>query len=279
MGPNGNRRHHCTTLKWLAGFFGLFVFLALARAEISAPWLAGLTTQKKPGDFTALENASFRYKFGWLGLKAGEGSVQLLVQSDGSLKAIASGGTTGWPRSLFKLDVTHECTANRSTFLPIHVSQDERYAFEDVQTTIDFNSRHVVSLRVSSKNPDAAKPRDLDYSPVFSLETAFLWVRSQPLNPGEQERMVVWANNSGYLATIRVLGREKLRFDGQDRNTIKLDLELQTIDMNLELKKHKLFKSGRGWVSDDALRIPLRVEADIFIGSVFAELESYKLGS
>jgi Protein of unknown function (DUF3108) len=278
MGPDRNRRHRRTPLNWLAGFFGLFVLVTFARAEISAPWLAGLTTQKKPGAFTALENASFRYKFGWLGLKAGEGDVQLIVQSDGTLKAIASGGTTGWPRSLFKLDVTHECTANRSTFLPIHVSQDEKYASEDVQTTIDFNSRHVVSLRVSSKNPDSAKPRDLDYSPVFSLETAFLWVRSQPLTTGELERMVVWANNSGYLATIRVVGREKLRFDGEDRNTIKLDLELQTIDKNLELKKHKLFRSGRGWLSDDALRIPLRVEADIFIGSVFAELESYKLG-
>ena len=93
VGPNRNRRHHRTPLKWLAGFFGLFVFLTLARAEISAPWLAELTTQKKPGAFTALENASFRYKFGWLGLKAGEGSVQLLVESDGTLKTIASGGT------------------------------------------------------------------------------------------------------------------------------------------------------------------------------------------
>jgi hypothetical protein len=42
----------------------------------------------------------------------------------------------------------------------------------------------------------------------------------------------------------------------------------------MQLKPHKLFKSGRGWLSDDDKRVPLRIEVDIFIGYVFAELES-----
>ena len=45
----------------------------------------------------------------------------------------------------------------------------------------------------------------------------------------------------------------------------------------MHLKEYKLFKSGRGWLSDDANRIPLRIEADIFIGYVFADLESVQI--
>jgi hypothetical protein len=45
----------------------------------------------------------------------------------------------------------------------------------------------------------------------------------------------------------------------------------------MHLKEYKLFKDGRGWLSDDAKRIPLRIEADIFIGYVFGELESVQI--
>jgi hypothetical protein len=38
------------------------------------------------------------------------------------------------------------------------------------------------------------------------------------------------------------------------------------------LAPHKKFRSGRVWISDDARRLPLRAEVDVFIGSVFAEL-------
>ncbi|MBV8376087.1 MAG: DUF3108 domain-containing protein, partial [Verrucomicrobia bacterium] len=58
---------------------------------------------------------------------------------------------------------------------------------------------------------------------------------------------------------------------------IKLDLQLKKIDKKMQLKDHKLFKGGRGWLSDDNNRVPLRIEADIFIGYVFAELASMKL--
>ena len=54
-------------------------------------------------------------------------------------------------------------------------------------------------------------------------------------------------------------------------------LKLNGIDSKMHLKEYKLFKGGRGWLSDDTKRIPLRVEADIFIGYVFAELESVQI--
>jgi len=87
----------------------------------------------------------------------------------------------------------------------------------------------------------------------------------------------VWASNAPYLAMIKVVGRDKITVGGKKQNAIKLDLTLKRIDKKMQLKDHKMFKSGRGWLSDDDKRVPLRIEADIFIGYVFAELESMQL--
>jgi hypothetical protein len=42
----------------------------------------------------------------------------------------------------------------------------------------------------------------------------------------------------------------------------------------LELEPHRKFRRATVWISDDANRIPLRIEAQIFVGTVFAELEA-----
>ena len=123
----------------------------------------------------------------------------------------------------------------------------------------------------------APKPNVFKFSPVFDMTTAVLWVRSQPLADGETESLVVWASNAPYLAKVTVVGRDTIKIEGKSRNAIKLGLRLFRIDKKMQLKEHKLFKGGRGWLSDDEKRIPLRVEADMFIGYVFAELESMRL--
>ena len=39
-------------------------------------------------------------------------------------------------------------------------------------------------------------------------------------------------------------------------------------------KPHRKFRRATAWVSDDSNRLPLRIEAQIFVGTVFAELQS-----
>ena len=41
----------------------------------------------------------------------------------------------------------------------------------------------------------------------------------------------------------------------------------------MELQPHAKFKRAYIWLSDDPDRLVLRVQADIFVGSVWAELE------
>jgi hypothetical protein len=59
-------------------------------------------------------------------------------------------------------------------------------------------------------------------------------------------------------------------------SAIKLDLQLNKIGKKRELEPHKKFRRASIWVSDDSDRLLLRVQASIFVGKVFAELQSVR---
>jgi hypothetical protein len=76
------------------------------------------------------------------------------------------------------------------------------------------------------------------------------------------------------LATVTVLGRERLTGPSGAYNAIKLDLQLSKIGKNGELEPHRKFRRASVWLSDDPDRLLLRIQAQIFVGTVFAELQS-----
>jgi hypothetical protein len=85
---------------------------------------------------------------------------------------------------------------------------------------------------------------------------------------------VVYPATSAYLATVTVVGREKISVHAGTYNAIKLDLQLKRVGKHFELEPHRKFRRATIWVSDDAERLPLRIEAQIFVGTVWAELQS-----
>src|SRR5436189_196038 len=121
--------------------------------------------------------------------------------------------------------------------------------------------------------------RDLTLPNLFDLHSAALYLRSQPLKQGSVYRLVVYAATNAYLATVTVTGREKSSVRAGTYNAIKLDLRLKRIGKQLELEPHKKFRRATIWVSDDAERLILRIDAQIFVGTVFAELQSVHFDS
>ncbi len=255
--------------------FFFLIFLSVSWGADTPPWADSVTTAKGPGSLGFPPNSHLTYRFGWSGITAAEAEVRLTNHGD-LVRTKANGGTVGLVRALFPLDLDHECLSHRSTLLPSRIVQTEKYASQDIKTTIDFTSKGTTSTRDITPAKEPPKTRTLEFAPVFSFETAYFWLRSQPLTDGEKEVMVVYANNAAYLATFEVVGREKIRIGDTDHNAIKINLNFKSIDQHLQLKTYKRFRSGRGWISDDEFRIPLRVEADIFIGYVFAELQAFE---
>jgi uncharacterized protein DUF3108 len=256
-----------------------WLICAVVRADDSPDWARTLTSNKSPGSFATLRDVNLDYEFGWSGIQAAKADVRFYSPDRNTLEVEAKGFTSGLARTLFKLDVYQKARENRSALRPIQFFQEEHYKSETIKTNVKFDPNSVTGVR--EKIPDNKPPKTtiFNFGPVFDLCTALLWIRSQPLNDGDTEKLVVWASNAPYFATVRVIGREVLKIGNEDKKAIRLDLKLNGITKSMELKEHKLFKSGRGWLSDDSDRLPLRLEADIFIGYVYAELTSFQMRS
>jgi hypothetical protein len=103
-----------------------------------------------------------------------------------------------------------------------------------------------------------------------------LYLRSQPLKDGSVCRVVVYPQTTAYLATVTVSGREKVSVRAGNYNAIKLDLKLSRVGKKLDLEPYKKFRRATLWVSDDPDRVLLRIEASIFVGTIFTELQSLR---
>jgi hypothetical protein len=247
----------------------LLIFCAAICAR--ADWRDDLTAPT-PGDFPALRPVSLSYECGWSGLTAGRVDARFYRDGDGICVLDATAATSGLARALWKLDATHEARGDLHLLKPVSVRQKESYHAQDVTTKLDFDVSGVEHFRESSTDKKPAKSRHYDFPNLYDLQMALLFVRSQKLNDGDVYHIVVFPGSAAYLATVTVLGHEKIHVKAGDYPSIKVDLKLAKITGDMTLAPHGKFKRATGWISDDANRLPLKMDAQIFVGSVWVEL-------
>lgn len=237
-----------------------------------------MITQDPPGNFPPLRPLSAAYRFGWSGFTAGTANVHFTHPSNSHFKIDGTGGTLGFVRMLWKLDVTHYAVADAETLHPIEMKQVEAYRKKRLVTQLAFTNIGV--KRTRTEMPSAAggpSTKQFDFPNLFDMHSAALYLRSQLLRNGTVYRIVVYPAATPYLVTLTVTGRERITLhSGGTYNAIKIDLHLNKVGKNLELEPHKKFRRATIWVSDDPDRILLRIEAQIFVGTVFCDLQSIK---
>jgi Protein of unknown function (DUF3108) len=251
--------------------FGLVGSSALAAAS----WQSTLT-KGPPGNFPDLRPLRANYSFGWSGFTAATGEVHFTKLPENRFQLDGTGRTVGLVRALWKFDVNYHALADAETLRPIEMRQTETARSKKIVTRLTFTDTGVTRTRTEGQKAPVSKTAEFNLVNLFDLHSAMLYLRSQPLIDRNVERVVVYPASSAYLATVTVLGREKISVRAGTYNAIKLDVHLNKIGKNLELEPHRKFRRASAWVSDDANRILLRVEAQIFVGSVFAELQSVR---
>jgi len=214
------------------------------------------------------------YHFGWSGFTAGVGDMHFTNTGDKRFQLEATGRTIGLVRAWWKLDASYRGLANAETLRPIESKQTEIYRKKKLVTDLTFTDSGVTRARTEGTGTKVAKP--FNFPGLFDLQSALLYLRSQPLSDHSVYRIVVYPATSAYLTTVTVLGRERVSVRAGTYNAIKVDLQLKRLGKNLELEPHRKFRRATVWISDDANRIPLRIEAQIFVGTVFAELQAMR---
>lgn len=253
-------------------FIGLL--FAFCASSLAANWQTTVT--KDPaGNFPELRPLHASYRFGWSGLTAATGEVHFTKPSRDKFQFEGTGRTIGLVRVLWRLDVNHRATASAETLHPIETQQTETYHWKKIVTHLAFTSSGVTATKTESQSGTAeAKTRQFSFPELFDLHSAALYLRSQSLRDHSVYRVVVYPGTNAYLATVTVLGREKVSVHAGSYNAIKLDLQLKRVGKHMELEPHRKFRRATIWVSDDADRLLLRIQAQIFVGTVWAELQS-----
>lgn len=228
-----------------------------------------------PGSFPEPRPLHARYTFGWNGVTAATADIRFTKVGADRLELVASGETIGFARNLWPYDVKHTAISDRRTLRPIEVDEHETLRKEEINTHVTFTGDRAASARESRRGSKLeTKTRQFEAPNIFSVNSALLYLRTQPLMDGSVFRVVIYPATTAYLSTITVLGRERVTVPTGTYNAIKVDLQLNKIDKNRQLKPHKKFRRATVWLSDDPDRLILRVETQVFIGTVFAELQS-----
>jgi hypothetical protein len=251
----------------------IFAFLAFCSSSLAENWEA--TLSKEPiGNFPEMRPLRASYRFGWSGLTAATGDVHFTKPSENKFQLDGTGRTIGFVRALWKLDVSYQAIASAETLRPIETQQIENYRSKKIVTNLTFTNNGVTRARTEGKGAAASKTRQFNFPNLFDLFSAMLYLRSQPLKERTVYRVVAYPATNAYLATVTVLGREKISVHAGSYSAIKLDLRLKRIGKQRQLEPHRKFRGATIWVSDDPERLLLRIEAQIFVGTVFAELQS-----
>ena len=248
--------------------------LTLIGIASAAPIWESTLTKDPPGNFPELRPVRTTYHFGWSGITAGSGDIHF-ARTDGRFQLEAAGRTIGFVRALWKLDASYHGLTDAETLRPTESKQTEIYRKKKLITDLAFTNSGVTRIRTEGSGAQKA-PVQFNFPGLFDLHSALLYLRSQPLNDHSVYRIAVYPATSAYLATITVLSHEHLSVRAGSYNAIKVDLQLKRVGKKLELEPHRKFRRATIWISDDENRIPLRIEAQIFVGTVFAELQSVR---
>src|SRR5438128_2977741 len=249
------------------------LLVALFAGSLAANWEA--TLSKDPaGNFPELRPLRASYRFGWSGLTAATGDVHFTKPSEDKFQFDGTGRTIGLVRALWRFDVNYQAAASAETLRPIESQQIENYRSKKIITHLTFTNNGVTRARTDGKGAAEATTRQFNFPNLFDLFSAMLYLRSQPLKDHSVYRVVAYPATNAYLATVTDIRRVKISVHAGRYSAIKLDLQLKRIGNHRELEPHRKFRRATIWVSDDAERLLLRIEAQIFVGTVFAELQS-----
>jgi len=237
-------------------------------------WASTLTHDAR-GNFPDLRPGHATYVYGWSGITAATSEVSFRHGEQQTLVLEAKGRTLGLARILWRFDLSYLSVVNAQTLRPLEAHQVETARGKRIETNLKFSNEGVDSRRLEG-NPASPTVKDFALESLYDLQSVFLYLRSQPLRDHSVYRMAVYPANSAYVATVTVLGREHLRVRPGNYNAIKMDLNLQRVNKKNELEPHRKFKRATIWLSDDNDRVILRIESQIFVGTVTAELQSIR---
>lgn len=182
------------------------------------------------------------------------------------------GKSTGLLGLFFKVNDDYQTYIDKNTGLPHKFIRDIDEGGYTKNLVIDFDhnqGKASVLNRETNNRQTFVIPRN-----VHDMLSAFYYIRNQieneDLAPGDEFRLNMFIDDENMDFKLVFLGREVLKTKFGKVATLKF----RPYVMAGRVFKEK--ESLTFWVSDDENKIPLKIEADLAVGSLDADLDAYK---
>ncbi len=106
---------------------------------------------------------------------------------------------------------------------------------------------------------------------VLDMLTSLYYVRSQKLVPGQDLIFDIINREKQYPLVVKVLGKDKVKTDAGTFDCIIVEPQIR--GEGIFVSKGKSLKV---WLTDDEYKMPVKMQVEVFIGSVSAKLLAYQ---
>lgn len=257
--------------KGLLLFLTCLLFLPHSEAEeIPVLFPAERVRHKlRPLPFENGENAS--YQATWNGIPVATADVRaspLWVDGKRAFQIDVKAKTKKVLNLLWKMRDSIQSVFEAGTFQPKRFSFHQLENSRSTDTQALYN-RTEKKWTVSRLRGEKISRFEIDSDNTFDPITATYLVRSLDFKVGDQLRFYVFGGKNHYLVTLDVGGRETVTTKAGTFDTYRITPRAQNLNQSGYADK---MRQATIWISADARRLPVRLQSQVFVGSVYLEL-------
>ncbi len=266
----------CTFVRMIANPWRLIFWLAVSFPIIgqeTAPAQDANTTTKAPQAYQAGEWFRFRIHYGIF--NASYATIELIDEkweNQPVYHARAIGRTTGLARLFFKVDDYYDSYFTQDTSRPLYFTRNIDEGGYKKNVTIRFDHQNK-KAEVNDLLENDTATFDME-SDVQDLVSCFYYLRNQfdasSINVGEFITVNLFFDKENFAFKFKFLGTEEIK--------TKFG-RVKSLKFRPYVHSGRVFRSKQSitlWVSDDENKMPLRMEAELKVGSITADLDAFK---
>lgn len=215
----------------------------------------------------------FRIHYGWFNASYATLEVKDEIYNSKPVHHIVGNGkSTGLLHIFFKVDDNYETYIDKKNGAPSRFIRkiDEGGHTKDIEINFDHEKN---SALVHNKKYNTKKTFKTEEN-VHDMISSFYYLRNKidrnSLREGDEELLNLFFDEENYDFKLKFLKRE----------TIKTKFgKIKCLKFRPYVQAGRVFKEEESltfWVSDDANMLPIKIEADLAVGSLEADLDAFK---
>ncbi len=236
--------------------------------------MSGILYGQKLANINSGEELSYRIHYGLLNAGVATLSTKMTnFQGEQHFYVKGVGRTTGAVNAFFKVNDLYESFINYRTGLPSYYVRNvnEGNYSQHLQTV--FNHSNQTLILTDKKAPGNNSRVIKSVKGVQDMLSAFYYLRAldqSELKVGTVKHLNVWIDDEMFPFSLKVAGVETIKTKFGRISCLKIVPVVQS---------GRVFRAKEGvtlWVSNDRNHIPVSIKADLVVGSLKADLDSYK---